>query len=40
MHVNARAFFEQLMYRLRDLMIEHIDDDSYIEYLAIYEIIE
>lgn len=40
MHVGARGFFEQLMYRLRDLMLTHLDDGIYSEYISIYEYIE
>lgn len=40
MHVGARGFFEQIMYRLRDLMIENLDNSGYITYQEIYEIIE
>jgi DNA polymerase III subunit gamma/tau len=40
MHVGARGFFEQIMYRLRDLMIENLDNSGYATYLEIYELIE
>lgn len=40
MHVGARGFFEQIMYRLRDLMIENLDNSGYAVYLEIYELIE
>ena len=40
MHVGARGFFEQIMYRLRDLMIENLDNSGYMTYQEIYEIIE
>jgi len=36
-HVSARGFFEQVMYRLRDLMIEHLDDGLYHTYQELYE---
>lgn len=31
-HIQARSFFDQLMYRLRDLMVEHIADESFYVY--------
>lgn len=40
MHVNARGFFEQMMYRLRDLIVEHLDDGLYSEYMELYGILE
>jgi hypothetical protein len=40
MHVGARAFFEQMMYRLRDLMIENLDNSGYMTYQEIYGLIE
>jgi DNA polymerase III subunit gamma/tau len=40
MHVGARGFFEQVMYRLRDLMIENLDNSGYMTYQEIYELIE
>jgi DNA polymerase III gamma/tau subunit len=40
MHVGARGFFEQIMYRLRDLMIENLDNSGYMTYQEIYELIE
>lgn len=39
-HVRARGFFEQVMYRLRDLMIEHLDDGLYHTYQELYEYFE
>ena len=39
-HIEARAFFEQMMYRLRDLMIEHLQERDfmiYSEILAMFE---
>jgi DNA polymerase III subunit gamma/tau len=39
-HVSARGFFEQVMYRLRDLMIEHLDDGLYHTYQELYEYFE
>ena len=40
MHVNARSFFEQIMYQLRDLMIFHLYDAVYYEYQELYEFFE
>jgi DNA polymerase III gamma/tau subunit len=40
MHVGARGFFEQIMYRLRDLMVENLDNSGYMTYQEIYELIE
>ncbi len=39
-HIEARAFFEQLMYRLRDHMIEHINDPLFYTYSEILEYLE
>ena len=39
-HVQVRSFFEQLMYRLRDLMIEHISDPLFYEYSTLLEMLE
>lgn len=39
-HVSARGFFEQVMYRLRDLMIAHLDDGLYHTYQELYEYFE
>ena len=40
MHVNARGFFEQMMYRLRDKIVEHLDDRFYGEYMELYRMFE
>ena len=34
-HIDARGLFEQILYRLRDLLIEHIDDASFYDYQSI-----
>lgn len=39
-HVEARAFFEQMMYRLRDMMIEHIRDAEFFVYSEIFGLFE
>ncbi len=39
-HVQSRSFFEQLLYRLRDLMIEHIGDNHFFAYESIFTEIE
>lgn len=40
-HIDARGFFDQLFYRIRDLMIEHIDDDDmFVEYSEILRWLE
>ena len=39
-HVEARAFFEQLMYRLRDHMITHIQDTLFFTYSEILDMLE
>lgn len=39
-HIEARAFFEQLMYRLRDHMIEHINDPYFYIYSELLERLE
>ena len=39
-HIEARAFLEQLMYRLRDYMIEHIDDPLFYTYSEILDMLE
>ena len=39
-HVSVRGFFEQIMYRLRDQMVAHLDDGLYYEYHELYEYIE
>ncbi|GAB0174266.1 MAG: hypothetical protein HHAS10_01450 [Candidatus Altimarinota bacterium] len=39
-HIQVRSFFDQLMYRLRDLMLEHIDDSDFYVYSEIMNLIE
>lgn len=39
-HIEARNFFEQLMYALRDLMVEHIDTDIFATYSEIMGMLE
>lgn len=39
-HIEARAFFEQLMYRFRDHMIEHINDPLFYTYSEILDMLE
>ena len=39
-HVQVRSFFEQLMYRLRDLMLAHLDDALFFSYGEILEMLE
>ena len=34
-HIDARGLFEQMLYRLRDLLIEHIDDASFYDYQSV-----
>lgn len=34
-HIQVRSFFDQLMYRLRDLMVEHLDDADFFTYSEI-----
>ena len=38
-HIDARGLFEQLLYRLRDLMFEHISDARFFEYEAIFTLL-
>lgn len=38
-HIDARGLFEQLLYRLRDLMFEHISDAHFFEYEAIFTLL-
>ncbi len=39
-HIEARGFFEQLMYRMRDLMVEHLDDGLFGTYSEMMTILE
>lgn len=39
-HIEARSFFEQLMYRLRDHMITHLDDPRFYIYSEILNMLE
>ncbi len=39
-HVQSRSFFEQLLYRLRDLMIIHLSSDQFFAYENIFSQIE
>lgn len=39
-HVQSRSFFEQLLYRLRDLMILHLSSDQFFVYENIFSQIE
>lgn len=39
-HVQSRSFFEQLLYRLRDLMIAHLSDSLFFIYEMIFREIE
>lgn len=39
-HIQVRSFFDQIMYRLRDLMIEHIEDSDFYVYSEIMNLIE
>ncbi len=39
-HIQVRSFFEQLMYRLRDLMVEHIGDDFFYVYHSLFSPIQ
>ncbi len=39
-HIQVRSFFEQLMYRLRDLMVEHIGDDFFYVYHNLFSPIQ
>jgi DNA polymerase III subunit gamma/tau len=39
-HIEARAFLEQLMYRVRDFMIEHLSDSDFFVYSEILEMLE
>ena len=34
-HIDARGLFEQMLYRLRDLLIEHIADASFYDYQSV-----
>ncbi len=34
-HIQVRSFFDQMMYRLRDLMVEHLDDDKFTLYSSL-----
>lgn len=39
-HIQARSFFDQLMYRLRDLMVEHIADELFYVYHDLFSPIQ
>ncbi len=39
-HIQVRSFFDQLMYRLRDLMMEHMDDADFFIYSEIMHLLE
>lgn len=39
-HVQVRSFFDQMMYRLRDLMVAHIDDTSFSTYSELMDFFE
>ena len=39
-HIPVRSFFDQLMYRLRDLMVEHLDDSDFFIYSTIMDLLE
>jgi len=35
-HIDARGLFEQILYRLRDLLFEHIQTNTFFEYETIF----
>lgn len=39
-HVQSRSFFEQLMYRLRDLMVENLSNGLFYQYGSVFRQIE
>ena len=39
-HIQVRSFFDQLMYRLRDLMIEHMNENDFFVYSEIMDLLE
>lgn len=38
-HIDARGLLEQLLYRLRDLLFEHIADASFYDYQEVFTLI-
>lgn len=38
-HIHTRSYIEQLLYRLRDILFEHIGNTTYGEYDTIFQIV-